>query len=131
MNPVVIEDLEERFRPLTDAEKTRAQALLDDAWEELVARVPTLQARRDAGTVSDGLVRRVVAAMAVRVLRNPEAIRQWSVDDASFTRDHLVSSGLLFVSAEEFGLLAGVPMAPVGHVAFSAAYRQSDRRYSW
>jgi hypothetical protein len=121
-NPVLIADLEARFRPLTVAEQAVAQALLDDAWAELLARIPDLEARVADGRVTDGLVVRVVSAMVIRVLRNPEAIRQWSVDDASFTRDNLVSSGLLYASAEEVGLLVGAPLGPVGHVSFSAPY---------
>jgi hypothetical protein len=121
-NPVLISDLEARFRPLTVAEQTVAQALLDDAWEELLARVPDLEARTADGRVTSGLVVRVVSAMVIRVLRNPEAIRQWSVDDASFTRDNLVSSGFLYASADEIGLLLGGPIVPVGHVSFSAPY---------
>lgn len=122
MNPAIISDLEARFRPLTDAELPNAEALLDDAWEELQARIPDLTARRDAGSVSDGLVRRVVTAMVVRVLRNPDAIRQWGVDDATFTRDTLVSSGLLFVSADEVALLSGAPIGPLSPLSFSAPY---------
>lgn len=125
MNPVIVDDVEERFRSLTDAEKRVAEALLDDAWEELSARVPMLADRRAGGLVTDGLVRRVVAAMVIRVLRNPEAIRQWSVDDASFTRDSVVSSGLLFVSDGEVALLTGTPVGPLPHLSFSAPYARS------
>ena len=111
MNPVQISDLEERFRPLTDAEKINATALLSDAWERAQAKVPGLQARRDAGLLSDGLVTSVVAAMAVRVLRNPEALKAWIVDGDSFTRDNAVASGLLFITADEIALLSGVPLS--------------------
>lgn len=121
LNPVSLPDLEARFRSLTTQETPVAEALLADSWEELQARVPTLAARAEAGTVSVGLIRRVVAAMVVRVLRNPDAIRQWAIDDASFTRDQLVSGGLLFATADEVALLSGVPVTPPGHVAFSAS----------
>lgn len=122
MNPTVIADLAARFRPLTEAEQAIAQTLLDDAWEELLVRVPDLQARLEDGRTSTALVVRVVASMVIRVLRNPEAIRQWSVDDASFTRDSLVSSGVLYASADEVGLLIGAPVTPIGHLSFSAPY---------
>lgn len=122
-NPTEVSHLELRFRPLTDPEKTVAEALLGDAWEELQARVPGLEARITAGHVSEGLIVRVVAAMVVRVLRNPEAIRQWQIDDASFTRDTLVSSGLLYASPDELALLTGVPVGPLPHLSFSAPYR--------
>lgn len=121
-NPTEIEDLEVRFRVLTEEERPNAQSLLDDAWEELLARVPDLETRMDDGRVSTGLAVRVVRAMVVRVLRNPDAIRQWSGDDASFTRDTAVSAGLLYATPEEIGLLTGVPVGPLGHVSFSAPY---------
>lgn len=120
-NPVELSDIELRFRTFTDQEQPGAQALLDDAWEELQARVPTLGARAAAGYITDGLIRRVLAAMVVRVLKNPDAIRQWQVDDASFTRDQLVSSGLLLVTPDEVALLSGVPAAPPGPLAFSVS----------
>lgn len=123
-NPALIADLEARFRPLSDAEKTNAQAWLDDAWEELLVRVPDLEARMSDGRTSAGMVRRVVAAMVVRVLRNPDAIRQWGVDDATFTRDTLLSSGVLYATEDEVALLIGVPTTPVGPVSFSMPYRR-------
>ncbi|TYP82069.1 hypothetical protein [Blastococcus xanthinilyticus] len=108
-NPTVVTDVEDRFRTLNDAERRLAGSLLADAWEELLAprNVPDLEDRLGRDVVSVGLVRRVVAAMVIRVLRNPEAIRQWQVDDASFTRDSMVSSGLLYASADEIALLSG------------------------
>jgi len=122
-NPTEITDLELRFRPLTEAEKTTAEAWLVDAWEELQARVPALQARYDAGLVTDGLIRRVVAAMVVRVLKNPDSLRSWTVDGDSFTRDSVVSAGLLFVSADEIELLNGVSQSTSQHFSFSAKYQ--------
>lgn len=108
-NPAIVEDIEDRFRPLVGAEKVNAQALLDDAWEDLLApnHVPDLEARMADGRVSTGLVIRVVRAMVLRVLRNPDAIRQWSVDDASFTRDSAASAGELYVTDDEVKLLSG------------------------
>ncbi len=118
-NPTVVTDLEERFRPLTVDETRVATALLVDAWEELLVRVHDLEARMADGRVTEGLVRRVVAAMVIRVLRNPDAIRQWQVDDASFTRDALVSAGLLYASDEEVALLAGSPAGAAAAGAFT------------
>lgn len=106
-NPTVVSDLEDRFRALTADERRVATALLGDAWEEVLARVPTLEQRIADGQVTDGLVRRVITAMVVRVLRNPEALRRWGVDDGTFERDAALSSGLLYLSAEEQALLSG------------------------
>lgn len=104
-NPVMVSDLEARFRPLLESERTVAQALLDDAWAVVLTRRPMLQQHLVDGNVSDGLARAVVSAMVLRVLRNPEGIRQWSIDDASFTRDNALSAGWLFVSDDELALL--------------------------
>jgi hypothetical protein len=124
---VNVSDLEARFHSFTAAEETTAQALLDDAWEELLARVPDLEQRMAGGLTSVGLVIRVVAAMAVRVLRNPEAVKSWSVDDAAFTRDSLVSAGFLFASGDEIDLLTG-RASSARRGAFSVAPAQEQSR---
>ena len=106
-NPVIVDDLEARFRPLTTDEKTVAQALLEDAWAVLLTVVPDLEARISSGTTSVGLVVSVEAAMVLRVLRNPNGVRSWSVDDYSETRDSALSAGSLYVSPDEVALLTG------------------------
>ena len=107
-NPVTTADLEARFRPFTGtAEEDTAQALLDDAWEVLLMTVPDLDARIDAGTVSTGAAVFVVTSMVLRVLRNPNGVRQWSVDDYSETRDSSLSAGALYASEGEIALLTG------------------------
>ena len=105
-NPVTVADLEARFRSLTADEQTVAQALLDDAWAILLTQKPNLDAQLAAEEIAPEIVTFVVSAMVLRVLRNPDGIRQWSVDDASFTRDSALSAGGLYVSPEELGLLA-------------------------
>jgi hypothetical protein len=122
-NPVTVDALEldvRLMRAPTAAETALAGVLIDDAWEEIRGRVPALDARFDAGLVTNGQVLKVIAGMVMRVLRNPEAIRQWSVDDASFTRDTALSSGLLYVTADDIALLSGVPADDKGHMSFSA-----------
>lgn len=122
-NPVQVADLPARlFRPLTPVEETGAAALLDDAWEELIVRVPNLEDRMATGEIRTGLVVRVVSAMVNRVLRNPDAIKQWTVDDASFLRDAAITAGALYATEDEVALLAGLPVAESGPIAFSAGY---------
>lgn len=118
-NPVVVDDLAVRFRPLTDAESPVAEALLADAWAILLTSVPDLEARRTSGAISDGVLTSVVASMVLRVIRNPEGIRQWSIDDASFTRDTALSAGGLYLSDAELALLTGTAGRRRG--AFSVA----------
>jgi hypothetical protein len=106
-NPVIVEDLEARFRSLTAAEQTVAEALLDDAWAVLLMTIPDLEDRITAGTVSDEAITFVVSAMVLRVLRNPNGVRSWSVDDYSETRDNSLSAGSLYASPDEVRLLTG------------------------
>jgi hypothetical protein len=105
-NPVIVADLEARFRSLTEDEHDVAQALLDDAWAILLVNKPNLETQIADGDVSREIVTFVVSAMALRVLRNPEGIRQWSIDDASFTRDNALSAGGLYLSPDELRLLS-------------------------
>ena len=105
-NPVTVADLEARFRSLTADEQTVAQALLDDAWAILLVSKPNLEQQITDGAIAPEVVTFVVAAMVLRVLRNPNGVRQWSVDDYSETRDPSIASGGLYVSTEELALLA-------------------------
>jgi hypothetical protein len=104
-NPVDLADLEDRWRPLADDEKAGAQALLADAWAIANVQLPNLDASVTAGTTSPDAVRAVLSAMVIRVLRNPDGVRQWSVDDYSETRDSTLSSGALYLTADELNLL--------------------------
>lgn len=101
MSPASLNDIESRWRPLTDLEKTNAQAFLDDAWVMLLSRRPSLQADMVAGKVLDANVRRVLATMVLRVLRNPEGFDSETIDDYTYRRNALVSAGLLHVTPEE------------------------------
>jgi hypothetical protein len=105
-NPVLITDLEARFRPLSPAERTTAQALLDDAWAILLTRRPGLVQHMEEDAVSTATVRAVVAAMIVRVLRNPEGWVTEAVDDWSGRRGESAAAGSLYVSDAELALLA-------------------------
>lgn len=107
MNPVQVGDLEARFRPLVGTEVTVAEALLDDAWAILVSSLPDIDARMTSGATNVALVRSVVSSMVLRVLRNPDGVRTWSVDDYSQTRDASVAGGSLYLSADELALLNG------------------------
>ena len=100
-NPAIVDDIEDRWRPLNAQETTNATALLADAWALLLARRPTLEADMTAGTVSEENVIRVVVAMVLRVLRNPEGKLEESIDDYSYRRDSATSTGGLYVTSDE------------------------------
>ena len=106
-NPAITADVAVRWlydAPLP-AEET-VQAWLDDAWLHLLSRDRTIETRLTAETLAEADVVRVVAAMAMRVLGNPQGKRQEAIDDYSWTRDSAVSAGLLYVTAEELASLA-------------------------
>lgn len=107
-NPATTSDIEARFRPLTTAEATNAQAYLDDAWALLVGRLPTLEANMTAGTVSTANVVRVVCTMVIRILRNPDGKSEESIDDYRYRRDAATASGSLYVTPEELADLIPV-----------------------
>ncbi len=106
-NPTTTADVEARWRPLTSEQTLVATTLLDDAWNLLRFRVLSLEARLAAvpPTLDVGLVKAVMAAMVIRVLRNPDGYRQQSIEDYSHTRDEASSTGLLTVTDDELGLL--------------------------
>lgn len=126
-NPVYVDLIEARFRPLTAEESPVAEALIDDAWAVLLATVPDVDARMASGATSRELVISVVSAMVLRVLRNPNGIRSWSVDDYSETRDNSVAAGSLFVSPDEVALLTG-RASSTRRGAFSVAPSQDSPR---
>jgi len=100
-NPATTSDIAARWRPLTAQETTNAVAFLEDAWALLVARRPTLEADLLAGTVSTSNAVRVVTAMVLRVLRNPEGKLSEQIDDYKYTRAEAIGSGLLHVTDDE------------------------------
>jgi hypothetical protein len=100
-NPTTTGDLVARWRPLSAQETTNADAYLIDAWELLLGRRPNLEADMTAGTVRTGNVKRVVADMVLRILKNPDGKASEGIDDYRYTRDELVSSGKLHVTPDE------------------------------
>lgn len=101
MSPASLSDIESRWRPLTELEKTNAYTFLEDAWVMLLSRRPSLQADMAEGKVLGANVRRVLATMVLRVLRNPEGFDSETIDDYTYKRNALVSAGLLHVTPEE------------------------------
>lgn len=99
-------DIEKVWRPLTTEEASIVSGLSDSAWIRLVAAVPVLA---DTSDVPEATVRDVMVSMIVRVFKNPDSARiiSESIDDhtASKTLDTAISSGELYVSEHEIGLL--------------------------
>ncbi|AYR00890.1 head-tail adaptor Ad1 [Arthrobacter phage Hestia] len=102
---VLPEDVAAGWRPLSDAEAVVAESQIGEALVLLGAKV------RDLAAKDEDLVALVVKKMVRRYLKNPEGYRidpSSSIDDyteGGGTRDSSVSTGELYVSAEELSLL--------------------------
>lgn len=126
-NPVTLADLEGRFRPLSDDEQVIAESLLVDAWAIATVQAPGLAPAMATGSADRDVIVAVLAAMAIRVLRNPDGVRQWSVDDYSETRDGTISAGALYLSEDELSLL-GLAIGAKPRRAFSVGPDGSGHR---
>lgn len=107
---VLVSDVEARLgRTLNASESAQAEAWIDDLEALVLSRVPDLEERITNGSVSIGVVRSVFCTAIIRVLRNPEGLRQHteSIDDYSVTKtiDSSGSAGLLFLTDDEWSLL--------------------------
>lgn len=124
VGPVTVDDLEVRWRPLSDAERERATVLLGDAARRVEARFPTLAARVTAGAVDPLTVVDVVAGMVRRVLMagGAENITQQSQAIGPFSLGQSFGNpmGNLYLTAEEVALLRDPARAAVRSVRLSA-----------
>jgi hypothetical protein len=93
LTPATTSDIQARFfRELTPRELVITPQLLDDAWDLIQSRRPSINDDLTAGTVSWGAARRVLVAMVSRVLSNPEGKSEEAIDDYRYRRDSVVSS---------------------------------------
>ncbi|MDR6868455.1 hypothetical protein J2Y69_003071 [Microbacterium resistens] len=115
-NPVAdLDRLKSAFeRPLVETselrEQTAAAQWLDDAWGVIQDEIPGVVRRMaldaaDPAYLRRDSVARVMVAMVVRVLRNPDARRQLGEDTFQETIDAAVSTGQLYISEAERGRL--------------------------
>jgi hypothetical protein len=118
-NPALVTDVEARApRALTDDERRMAQALLDDGWEQVLARVPLLVERIDAGSLRVGAVVAVLRQAVLPVVLNPEGYLQESIDDWTGRRDASQSTGKLLLSDADLLSLQPNAVATSGSQAF-------------
>lgn len=105
------DDVESLWRALTGDEIDQVEAMLRYASAILRARVPSVDARIDDGTLDPQVVTDVVASMVIRALRNPTGITQESIGPVSYSISTKVGSGYLFLTDDELYLLspAGLP----------------------
>jgi hypothetical protein len=111
-NPATTDDIESRWRSLTDLEQTIAETRLDDAWRKLKRDVPDLEARMVGDTDLTADVVRVLADAVIRLLRSAQTDgmkrRTVAVDDGSATyeRDTDYDRASLYFTESELGDLS-------------------------
>lgn len=121
-----VDDLQEGYQTLTVEERLVAGTLLGRAERLILAQVPSVPTRVAAGTLDVQLVADVEVAIVERVMRNPDGRRSESKtgDDYthSWTLDNAVSTGGLYLTADERELLApSVPRLSVGTIRLGYA----------
>ena len=99
--PASTTDLEARWRPLVGQEATNAQTFLDDAWAMLLGRRPSLEADLASGAVTEANIVRVLCAMVLRVMKNPDGYDSETIDDYTYRRNAIISTGALHVTSDE------------------------------
>lgn len=112
-----VEEVEARAgRDLTDAEQALAQALLEDA---------TALIELEVGDFPDAVPPIVVAvtcAMVLRVVRNPEGVRQEGIEDAQRIRSEVAASGQLELLPGERQLLVKALARATGSTSSGGAF---------
>lgn len=107
---VVPADIREAAYGLTIPEgatvDAQLQVLIDKAAARLDGRIPSLPRRVRSDEVAIAVVQGVIEDMVLRVIRNPKARRSLGLDDWQETIDNSTTTGLLYVSPDEFALLA-------------------------
>lgn len=111
-NPATTADVVARWRPLSTQETTNAQTFLADAWLMLRRHFTSLGVDIETAITTDADlsadVVRVMVTAVLRVMKNPDGLRQESLDDYSYSRDEAVAAGLLYFLDDELdGLVPG------------------------
>ena len=103
-------DLAARWRPLEQAEGdinevAYAELTIVDAEDYLDMQFPKLLEAWAPGTRLARVVRTTVCEMVKRVMRNPEALKQQSVEDVQQSFAGPEYDGRLYLTADEFSTL--------------------------
>lgn len=132
-NPATGNDLLRRsLRTLSDSELAVGTTLLDDAWIAILTRVPSVATRLDTlplDATFQSLVIQIECAMVLRVLNNPDGKLEETGDDYSYRLDAAVSTGALYLTDGEAGLLTASG-GSVGAFTIRPAGRTPDTVYT-
>jgi hypothetical protein len=112
-----VDDVADRWRPLSDAERTLAQVLIGDATNILLVTYPDINGQVLAGTVEEWRPRQVVAGMVKRAIigGDNEGVKSDSetVGPYSLSRTYANALGSLFLTDADRVLILGPQPAAV------------------
>lgn len=98
--------VEAEWQPIPTDLTAKVARLIGRASRLIRHRFPTIDARVTAGELDAELVADVATSMVVRVLRNPDGLREVAIDDVRAVRDTTLSSGQIVILPEEEDLLS-------------------------
>lgn len=114
-NPATTDDVETRWRSLTDAEFPIVETRLGDAWRKLKRLVPDLETRMATDADLEDEAAQVLADAVIRLLENPRGHVKGSVTLDDRTRSWEVdpdwARGEIYFTQSELDGLTAAPIA--------------------
>jgi hypothetical protein len=107
---------------------------LDDAETIIIDRLGDIQAAITAERTTATNVKLVLCEMVIRWLRNPSAMTSETVGPFGYRRDGSISSGKLYLTAQDrrmLGLKAGAATIPLADDALRHPTRRPGEREYW
>lgn len=124
MSYATVNDVELRWRPLSEQESAVAAVLIEDAEDIIRGRCADLDARVTSGDLRPGTVIRVVAAMVRRAMlnRDGEGVEQRTMTAGPFgdSARYVNPNNNLYLSADEAAALEPVTSAKGSRVGWLA-----------
>lgn len=96
------------------------QVRLDEAWRALLLEVPTIPASVASGILDPLAVADIIASAAMRVLRNPDGVKEagGAVDDYRESRTYSDASQDVYFTAAELRRLRIMPVPTSGSIKY-------------
>ena len=107
--PFASPDDVDALRPLDPDERGRAGVLLGYASALIRKSAPDIDTRIAAGALDPDLARMVAVDMVIRVLRNPDGVRQETVGPSSISYDTTAAPGQLVLTPDDLAMLMPPP----------------------
>lgn len=105
-----VADVAAWWRELSAAEQAKASTLLTSVSALIRQTVTTVDDRIDDGTLDAEIPKMVAVQAVLRVMRNPDGVASWAIDDVRVTnarRDDSEDPAELFLTDREIAMLRG------------------------